>query len=95
MSTLGSIKALQEGLGGIRDVLLDGNSRSIAHLSSGRSLIPASARRKHFHRSEPAICDEAFGMVLIAVLAYGPAIARGVYPPRCQSGCARQSVRSA
>mgnify|MGYP005992858123 CR=1 FL=1 len=69
--TTAVIKSLQEGLGGIRDVLLDGTQeiycriyqkadRSLRHANGQASIISAS----------PRYLIETLGMILIAVLAY-------------------------
>jgi len=84
MSTLGSSRLL-EGLGGIRDVLLMEHSR-LLHIYRRRSLIPASRRRKHFHRSEPRYVMEAFGWSRSRARPSRSAIARGVYPPASSAG---------
>ncbi|MDQ3068387.1 MAG: ABC transporter ATP-binding protein/permease [Acidobacteriota bacterium] len=65
------VKALQEGLGGIRDVLLDG-AQSIYCDIYRQSDLPL--RRAHgnnvFIGQSPRYSMEALGMVMIAVLAY-------------------------
>jgi ATP-binding cassette, subfamily B, bacterial PglK len=72
------VKALQEGLGGIRDVLLDGTQPfycetyrraevALRRAQATNVFIPQSAR--------PLV--EAFGMVLIALLAYGLSMRSG------------------
>ena len=66
------VKALQEGLGGIRDVLLDGTQPVYCEIyrKSDHAL-----RRAHgdiiFIGTSPRPAMEALGMVLIAALAYG------------------------
>jgi ATP-binding cassette, subfamily B, bacterial PglK len=66
------IKALQEGLGGIRDVLLDGTQPIYCDIY-GRA--DQSLRRalgdNVFIAQSPRFAIEALGMVLIAALAYG------------------------
>ena len=66
------VKALQEGLGGIRDVLLDG-TQAVYCESYGRAdrqLRRAQGANVYMSQS-PRYSIEALGMVLIAVLAYG------------------------
>jgi len=64
-------KILQEGLGGIRDVLIDGTQRSYCKIYRNADL---SLRRAQANisiiGSSPRYAIEALGMVLIAVLAY-------------------------
>lgn len=65
------VKVLQEGLGGIRDVILDGN-QSFYHDNFRKSDL--SLRRAQGNNSiisiSPRYLMEALGMVLIALLAY-------------------------
>ncbi len=65
-------KALQEGLGGIRDVLLDGTQPVYCDIYRKADL---PLRRAHgnnvFISGSPRPAMEALGMVLIAALAYG------------------------
>jgi ATP-binding cassette, subfamily B, bacterial PglK len=72
------IKALQEGLGGIRDVLLDGTQSLYCEIY-GRA--DQSLRRalgsNIFIAQSPRFAIEALGMVLIAALAYGLSRQRG------------------
>jgi len=65
------IKALQEGLGGIRDVLLDG-TQSVYCGIYRRSLMPSlrAGASNVIITSSPRLLMEAFGMVLIAILAF-------------------------
>lgn len=65
------IKALQEGLGGIRDVLLDGTQPTYCKVyrKADLSLRRAQAGNQVMANS-PRFGVEALGMVLIAVLAY-------------------------
>ena len=66
------VKALQEGLGGIRDVLIDGTQAvycDVYHQAS-RQLRAAMASNV-FIGGSPRFAMEALGMVLIALLAYG------------------------
>lgn len=66
------IKALQEGLGGIRDVLIDGtqNIYCDVYRKADVSLRSAHASISTIGNS-PRFVIEALGIVLIAVLAYG------------------------
>ena len=65
------IKSLQEGLGGIRDVLIDGSQEAYCKIYSGADL---SLRRAQggsmFISLSPRYAMEALGMILIATLAY-------------------------
>ena len=65
------IKSLQEGLGGIRDVLIDGTQEFYCDLyqSADLSLRKANASNVFIGMS-PRYMMEAIGMVLIGVLAY-------------------------
>ena len=66
------IKALQEGLGGIRDVLLDGTQPLYLDIfrRANHALRRAQANTI-FIGGSPRFAMEFFGMVLIAALAYG------------------------
>jgi ABC-type multidrug transport system fused ATPase/permease subunit len=66
------IKALQEGLGGIRDVLLDGTQPVYCEIygRADQSLRQALGDNVFIQQS-PRFAIEALGMVLIAALAYG------------------------
>ncbi len=66
------LKALQEGLGGIRDVLLDGTQPLYCDIyrKSQLPLVRANANNMLIGTS-PRYVMEALGMVLIAALAYG------------------------
>lgn len=68
------IKSLQEGLGGIRDVLIDGSQEAYCQIyrSSDASLRRAQANSL-FISVSPRYGMEALGMVLIAALAYSVA----------------------
>jgi ABC-type multidrug transport system fused ATPase/permease subunit len=67
------IKALQEGLGGIRDVLLDGTQPVYcAVYQKSDQQLRAAYGTNFFIAGSPRFAMEALGMVLIAVLAYGP-----------------------
>jgi len=65
------IKSLQEGLGGIRDVLIDGTQETYCRIYSKAD---ASLRRAQgsslFISASPRYGIETLGMILIAVLAY-------------------------
>ncbi len=65
------IKSLQEGLGGIRDVLIDGSQETYCknYRNADQSLRRAQGNSS-FISSSPRFCMEALGMLLIAVLAY-------------------------
>lgn len=66
------IKALQEGLGGIRDVLLDGTQQVYCAIyrQADQQLRRAQANN-HFLGQSPRYAMEALGMALIAAFAYG------------------------
>jgi ATP-binding cassette, subfamily B, bacterial PglK len=66
------VKALQEGLGGIRDVLLDGTQPAYCdiYLKADYALRRAQAYQV-FAGASPRFAMEALGMLLIATLAYG------------------------
>jgi ATP-binding cassette, subfamily B, bacterial PglK len=66
------VKALQEGLGGIRDVLLDGTQPVYCDIydRANQSLRHALADNVFIAQS-PRFAIEALGMVLIAALAFG------------------------
>jgi len=66
-----AIKSLQEGLGGIRDVLIDGSQEihcQIYHYAD--SLMRRSQGNNLFISQSPRYAMEALGMVLIASIAY-------------------------
>ena len=66
------LKALQEGLGGIRDVLLDGTQPVYCDIYSRADHPLRQAQGNNvFIAGSPRYAMEAFGMVLIAALAYG------------------------
>jgi len=65
------IKSLQEGLGGIRDVLIDGNQSAYCNIYSKADLPSRRAQGSTaFIVGSPRISMEALGMILIAFLAY-------------------------
>jgi ABC-type multidrug transport system fused ATPase/permease subunit len=66
------LKALQEGLGGIRDVLLDGAQPVFCEIYRQADLQWRHAQGANvFMTQSPRFSMEALGMVLIAALAYG------------------------
>jgi len=65
------VKALQEGLGGIRDILIDSSQKTYIDIYSGADKPLRSAQATIFVISNsPRFWVEAIGMTLIAVLAY-------------------------
>jgi ATP-binding cassette subfamily B protein len=65
------IKSLQEGLGGIRDVLIDGSQAAYCKIYSNADLPLRRAQASNsFIGMSPRFAMEALGMVLIAALAY-------------------------
>ena len=66
------VKSLQEGLGGIRDVLIDGN-QAVYAAEYSRAIQPLRRAQGNnvFMNQSPRFGVEAIGMVLIALLAYG------------------------
>jgi ABC-type multidrug transport system fused ATPase/permease subunit len=65
------IKALQEGLGGIRDVLIDGSQGTYCQIYSDADLLLRRAQGNNlFIGQSPRYAMEALGMLLIAMLAY-------------------------
>jgi len=66
------VKALQEGLGGIRDVLLDGTQPAYCHIYQLADSPLRKARASiTFIGQSPRFVMESIGMVLFAVLALG------------------------
>jgi ABC-type bacteriocin/lantibiotic exporter with double-glycine peptidase domain len=66
------LKALQEGLGGIRDILLDGTQILYSNIYRESQLPALRAQGSNqFITTCPRYIMEALGMVLIAALAYG------------------------
>ena len=66
------VKALQEGLGGIRDVLLDGTQPVYCNIYRQADLPLRRAQGNNtFISQSPRYVMEALGIVLIAALAYG------------------------
>ena len=65
------IKALQEGLGGIRDVLIDGSQAAYCQIYRNADLPLRRAQGNHtFISASPRYGMETLGMILIAALAY-------------------------
>lgn len=65
------VKSLQEGLGGIRDVLIDGTQEFYCKLYQNADLTLRRASGDNiFIGASPRYLMEAVGMILIAVLAY-------------------------
>ena len=65
------IKSLQEGLGGIRDVLIDNSQQYYCHLYHNADLpFRRASGNNHFINECPRYIMEAIGMTLIAGLAY-------------------------
>ena len=69
------IKALQEGLGGIRDVLIDGTQETYCAIYRSADL-PMRRAQAHntFIGASPRFIMEMLGMVMIAVIAYSMVI---------------------
>lgn len=65
------IKSLQEGLGGIRDVLIDGSQDTYCKIYSNSDLLLRRSQGSNmFIASSPRYAMEALGITLIAALAY-------------------------
>ena len=65
------IKSLQEGLGGIRDVLIDGTQKTYCQIYHNADLQLRRAQGDNQYISQaPRYIMEALGMMLIALLAY-------------------------
>jgi ABC-type multidrug transport system fused ATPase/permease subunit len=65
------IKSLQEGLGGIRDVLIDGSQAAYCQIYRKADLaLRDAAGSNAFISASPRYAMEALGMLLIAALAY-------------------------
>lgn len=65
------IKSLQEGLGGIRDVLLDNSQHFYCHLFQSADLpLRKASGDNQFIRFSPRYIMEVVGMIIIAGLAY-------------------------
>lgn len=64
------IKSLQEGLGGIRDVLIDGTQKAyLRDYTSADSALREAQANNQFVGQSPRYIMESLGMILIAVLA--------------------------
>jgi ATP-binding cassette, subfamily B, bacterial PglK len=73
------VKSLQEGLGGIRDVLIDGTQEFYCKLYQDADLSLRRASGDNiFIASSPRFLMEAVGMILIAILAYYLTLQGGV-----------------
>jgi len=65
------VQSLQEGLGGIRDVLIDGSQATYCQIYSRANLLLRRAQGSStFIGASPRFAVEALGMLLIAVLAH-------------------------
>jgi ATP-binding cassette, subfamily B, bacterial PglK len=65
------VKALQEGVGGIRDVLLDGTQEVYCSVYKEADLTFRQAQAENqFLGGAPRYCIESLGMLVISVLAY-------------------------
>ena len=65
------VKALQEGLGGIRDILIDGSQETYCQIFRNADLPTRKAQANSLIiGSSPRFVIEALGMILIAILAY-------------------------
>jgi len=65
------VKSLQEGLGGIRDILIDGSQATYCEIYSSADLpLRRSQGSNIFIGSSPRYAMEALGMIFIALLAY-------------------------
>jgi ABC-type multidrug transport system fused ATPase/permease subunit len=65
------IKSLQEGLGGIRDVLIDGSQDTYCHIYRNSDLLlRRSQGSSMFIAFSPRYVMESLGMMLIAIFAY-------------------------
>jgi len=72
------LQSIQEGLGGIRDVLLDGSQAVfIKRFGVVDNEIRKAQAKGAFIGSAPRFAIEAAGMVLIALLAYSLAVSQG------------------
>lgn len=72
------IKALQEGLGGIRDVLIDGTQETYCAIyRDADQLLRRAQARNTFAITSPRYIMEMMGIIMIAVLAYSLALREG------------------
>lgn len=70
------VKVVQEGLGGIRDILLDGTQETYSRIhESAERRMRAAIARNLFLAQSPRFLMESIGLVLIAAIAYGSALA--------------------
>jgi len=68
------IKSIQEGLGGIRDILIDGSQKVYCKIYSDADLSLRRAQGNSlFINASPRFGLEALGMILIAIVAYSVA----------------------
>lgn len=73
-----AIKALQEGLGGIRDVLIDGTQAAYCKIYKNADLqLRKSEANIQIIGGAPRFLIESLGMAIIAILAYGLAMSEG------------------
>lgn len=71
LETTNVIKSLQEGLGGIRDVLIDGSQATYCQIYRNADLPMRRAQGNNtFISSSPRFLTEALGMLLISAIAY-------------------------
>ena len=91
------VKALQEGLGGIRDVLLDGTQPVYCEAYGARrpAAAPRPGRQRLSIAQSPRYVIEALGMILIAILAYGLSRQPGGIATALPSSAHSHSARSA
>lgn len=72
------VKSLQEGLGGIRDVLIDGTQEFYCKIYQNADLSLRKASGDNvFIGASPRYLMEAIGMILIAILAYFLTVQKG------------------
>jgi ATP-binding cassette subfamily B protein len=72
------IKALQEGLGGIRDILIDGTQETYSTIYRNADLSLRRAQAQNaFSSVSPRYIMEMLGMITIAIIAYSMAISEG------------------
>ena len=65
------IKSIQEGLGGIRDVIIDSNQKKYCDLYKNANFPLLKAHSKvQFISNSPRFAIEALGMILITILSY-------------------------
>ncbi len=70
LSTSGSQKILQEGLGGVRDILLDGTQKIyIDKFNQQQRIMRSSQGQNFFLGGSPRFAMESLGMILIALLS--------------------------